>query len=87
MKCPKRGHDYLVCVDTRPCDETVRRRRKCLNCDHRFNTFEISFEEYYGLKNSEMFLGDVLECADNIMKKRKELQNEKNASHQIRPGH
>ena len=87
MKCPKCGWDALVCVDTRPCDETVRRRRKCLNCDHRFNTFEISFDEYYGLKNCEMFLNDVVALADNITNKRKELQIENDEYHQNRPGY
>lgn len=74
MKCPKCGSDALVCIDTRPSDETVRRRRKCLNCDYRFNTFEISFDEYYGLKNKEALLDDVLPLVDSIMEKRKELQ-------------
>ncbi len=27
-------------VDSRAWKETIRRRRKCLGCDHRFNTFE-----------------------------------------------
>ena len=74
MKCPKCGHDVLACIETRPSGETIRRRRKCLKCGHRFSTFEISFDEYYGLKNSELFLEDVLAYVDGIMNKRKELQ-------------
>lgn len=74
MKCPKCGSSALAIVDSRQSNETIRRRRKCLKCGHRFSTFEISFEEYYGLKIIETLLEDVLVFVEGIMKKRKELK-------------
>ncbi|MDR2776531.1 MAG: transcriptional regulator NrdR [Puniceicoccales bacterium] len=48
MKCPKCGHLYSKVTDTRiTADATsIRRRRVCLKCDHRFFTNEISCVEY-----------------------------------------
>jgi transcriptional repressor NrdR len=42
MKCPKCGFPESRVVDSRPTDEggCIRRRRECLNCQHRFTTYE-----------------------------------------------
>ena len=45
MRCPKCGaeNQHRV-IDTRPVpgeEMMIRRRRKCLVCDHRWNTFEV----------------------------------------------
>lgn len=40
MECPKCHHDNSKVVDSRPTKEAIRRRRECLNCHHRFNTYE-----------------------------------------------
>lgn len=42
MKCPFCKHDETQVIDTRLSEDefTVKRRRKCLSCDRRFNTFE-----------------------------------------------
>ncbi|MBI2934583.1 MAG: transcriptional repressor NrdR [Chloroflexi bacterium] len=40
MKCPYCGHPESMVVDSRAWNETIRRRRRCLNCHNRFNTFE-----------------------------------------------
>jgi len=42
MKCPRCSHNGSRVVDSRPSDEgaTIRRRRECENCDHRFTTYE-----------------------------------------------
>ena len=42
MRCPFCSHDDTQVVETRESDEgdVVRRRRRCLNCDKRFTTYE-----------------------------------------------
>lgn len=40
MKCPSCGYDDSKVIDTRPDDTSIRRRRECLNCHHRFTTYE-----------------------------------------------
>lgn len=41
MKCPKCGCENLAVRDSRPVDGSVRRRRECIACYHRFTTYEI----------------------------------------------
>lgn len=42
MKCPKCGCKESKVVDTRPTDDgfKIRRRRECIECGHRFTTYE-----------------------------------------------
>ena len=42
MRCPKCGHQDDKVIDSRASREgsTIRRRRQCLNCAHRFTTYE-----------------------------------------------
>ena len=42
MKCPYCNHERDKVVDSRSCKDgrAVRRRRKCLNCDQRYTTYE-----------------------------------------------
>ncbi|MEE8470271.1 MAG: transcriptional regulator NrdR [Dehalococcoidia bacterium] len=40
MKCPHCGHDDSKVADSRSVDETIRRRRQCLDCGFRFTTYE-----------------------------------------------
>ncbi len=40
MRCPQCGSDQLTVLDSRPRTDSVRRRRECLNCGHRFSTME-----------------------------------------------
>ena len=42
MRCPSCGHLESKVVDSRPSDDgsTIRRRRECLVCQHRFTTYE-----------------------------------------------
>jgi len=42
MKCPSCGHDQDRVVDSRSTREgsAIRRRRECLDCQHRFTTYE-----------------------------------------------
>lgn len=42
MRCPSCEYSESKVVDSRPSDDgaTIRRRRECLNCKHRFTTYE-----------------------------------------------
>ena len=42
MRCPKCHHTSSKVIDSRPSEDTdtIRRRRECLNCKYRFNTYE-----------------------------------------------
>ena len=42
MLCPSCGHPESKVVDSRPSEDgtTIRRRRECLTCKHRFTTYE-----------------------------------------------
>ena len=42
MRCPYCGHDETQVVETRESDEggVIRRRRRCLQCEKRFTTYE-----------------------------------------------
>ncbi len=40
MQCPHCGHGKHRVIDTRDREKTVRRRRKCLDCEQRFTTYE-----------------------------------------------
>lgn len=44
MKCPVCGQPDSKVIDSRPVDEgsSIRRRRECQSCGHRFTTFEVS---------------------------------------------
>lgn len=48
MRCP-RCHGYQIrVIETRPAEETVRRRRKCLECGLTFYTREVLVERRIG---------------------------------------
>ncbi len=40
MQCPYCAKEQNKVIDTRESDETIRRRRQCLNCGKRFTTYE-----------------------------------------------
>ncbi len=42
MRCPKCGHIDSKVIDSRPSEnqEAIRRRRECIDCGHRFTTYE-----------------------------------------------
>ena len=43
MRCPKCGHLDDKVIDSRSSreGETIRRRRECLQCEHRYTTYEV----------------------------------------------
>ena len=40
MKCPFCGFNESKVIDSRPADDSIRRRRECLTCSRRFTTYE-----------------------------------------------
>lgn len=40
MKCPFCGFRESKVVDSRPAEDSIRRRRECLGCEKRFTTYE-----------------------------------------------
>ena len=54
MRCPSCGYSESKVVDSRPSedDTTIRRRRECLECGHRFTTYErLSDNPLYVIKS------------------------------------
>lgn len=51
MKCPNCGRidDNAKVVDSRPYKQTIRRRRECSQCKERWNTYEVTEAELFGL--------------------------------------
>ena len=43
MKCPSCGSEDIKVVDSRPVEDnnSIRRRRECIACHNRFNTYEV----------------------------------------------
>lgn len=57
MSCPKCGSDDDTVVDSRKQDYTVMRRRRCNRCKTRWQTFEVTAEDYdllMAMKSSSM---------------------------------
>src|SRR5262245_15558468 len=51
MRCPLCGSPDSKVVDSRDIDGSVRRRRECLTCKHRFTTYErIEQQAFYVVK-------------------------------------
>lgn len=74
MNCPECGFGGVGCVDSRPKNGTVYRRRRCLNCDYRYSTIEISLEDMDTLKEKEKLLEEILNVARNGQTKLKERE-------------
>ena len=50
--CPE-CNGKMKCIDTRvssEADRAIRRRYKCLECNHRYSTIEVHFDDYRELK-------------------------------------
>ena len=45
VACPECGHAESNVTDSRPSGATMRRRRRCCACAHRFTTYELSHQE------------------------------------------
>lgn len=60
-------------IDSRPSHDVVRRRRKCLACQYRFTTFEITAEAG-GQTGASVYLPDALESLSRAMRNISEAQ-------------
>lgn len=47
MKCPMCGCENLTTADSRPEEDCIIRRRKCLECNYRWTTIEIDKDQWY----------------------------------------
>jgi len=52
MNCPICGGQTCV-VDSRPNEDSTRRRRECAECKHRFSTVEIDVDYYARLTDKK----------------------------------
>ena len=72
MKCPSCGCSESKVIDSRPVEEgnSIRRRRECLSCQKRFNTFEVleSVQIIVIKKNGEKELFDRTKLLGGILK-------------------
>ena len=72
MKCPSCGCSERKVIDSRPVEEgnSIRRRRECLSCQKRFNTFEVleSVQIIVIKKNGEKELFDRTKLLGGILK-------------------
>ena len=46
MVCPRCKSTQLRCVDSRPVNGTVKRRRRCMKCGYRFSTVEVHAADF-----------------------------------------
>lgn len=53
LPCPFCSCPISVVKDSRPTQNTIRRRRKCMSCDKRFTTHELILEEYSALMSGQ----------------------------------
>lgn len=72
MKCPACGFMESKVIDSRPINEgaSIRRRRECLACQRRFNTFEMleSYQIIVIKKNGEKELFDRTKLLSGVLK-------------------
>ena len=65
MKCPKCESNHSCVVDSRSKKFGIQRRRECMVCGHRFNTAEISFDEYYRLRELRLQAFSAMEDVES----------------------
>ena len=72
MKCPACGYMESKVIDSRPINDggSIRRRRECLACQRRFNTFEVleSYQIIVIKKNGEKELFDRTKLLSGVLK-------------------
>ena len=72
MKCPACGFAESKVIDSRPINDgsSIRRRRECLACQKRFNTFEVleSLQIIVIKKNGEKELFDRTKLLSGVLK-------------------
>ncbi len=72
MRCPSCGSDDIKVVDSRPVEDnnSIRRRRECLNCHARFTTYEVidAFQPVVVKKDGSKELFDKNKLLSGLMK-------------------
>lgn len=66
MNCPKCGNSLASCIDARQKNDTIYRRRKCVECGYRYSTIEITIDENKRLIEVEKSLKELLSHAQEI---------------------
>jgi transcriptional regulator NrdR family protein len=58
MKCPNCGllDQNSKVIDSRPFKHTIKRRRECSNCHHRWNTYEATEIQFFSERNRNKYL-------------------------------
>lgn len=72
VKCQRCGSNHLGVVDTTYHNDAIRRWRKCLNCDNRFATLEVTLDQMPDHAGSTMsislrHLSSVLARAQHVV--------------------
>lgn len=57
MNCPECGSNQVCVINSRSKEDFVFRRRRCLDCNARFNTFEIHEARFNSLRRYEKNTG------------------------------
>lgn len=60
MTCPICGGETHI-INSRPSEDSVRRRRECTECKHRFSTVEID-SDYYAFLTKEGKSNETESC-------------------------
>lgn len=58
-RCPSCNSRKNQVYDSRPHDGTIKRRRRCLSCDERWSTFEVSEATYAAIVDLDALLGEA----------------------------
>lgn len=80
MNCPRCKSENTKCVDSRPSNTAVHRRKKCMDCNYRWNTMEITVDRHKELLKAEAYLEDLLNYASDLkqtMKGSGDVDNER----------
>ena len=70
MRCPKCAGKSKT-LDTREYrgSPTIMRRHKCLECGHRFRTFEIHEDEYSLMNTNNKFVNEIVGMMRSVEKR------------------
>jgi transcriptional repressor NrdR len=61
--CPDCGNTNSEVVETRRISGSVRRRRRCVTCQRRWTTYEVSLEK---VKQFDQLIGHLLDQRDEL---------------------
>jgi transcriptional regulator NrdR family protein len=68
MNCPKCQSQQTIVYNSRPKDSTTWRRRKCLDCKHRWTTIEVTEDVFDFIDQIDKAIG-TLKALGNKAKK------------------